>query len=152
MIKLLLCSLFAFSYLEGSSQKLYFIYLQSEQQQPFFVKMDDKVHSSTSSGYLILSRLHDSTYNLTVGFPAQKYPEQKFTVTVGSKDHGYLLKNFGERGGDYLTFKRSQSRWQYHRVIRMGQFARRKKKCRPLQIFWPGRPTTLRCERKLLQS
>ena len=98
MIKLLLCSLFAFSYLEGSSQKLYYIYLQSEQQQPFFVKIDEKVHSSTGSGYLILSRLHDSTYNFSVGFPAQKWPEQKFSVTMGSKDHGFLLKNFGEKG------------------------------------------------------
>ena len=98
MIKLLLCSLFALSYLEGTSQKLYYIYLQSEQQQPFFAKLDEKVHSSTASGYLILSRLHDSTYNFNVGFPAQKWPDQKFSVTIGSKDHGFLLKNFGEKG------------------------------------------------------
>ena len=98
MIKLLLCSLFAFGYMEANSQKLYFIYLQSEQEQPFFVKLDEKIHSSSASGFLILSRLHDSTYNFSIGFPAQKWTEQRFSVTIASKDHGFILKNFGEKG------------------------------------------------------
>lgn len=80
------------------SQKQYFIYLQSEPEQVFFVKMNEKIHNSTSSGYLILSRLVDSTYNFSVGFPQNKWPEQKFAVEVKAKDHGYLLKNFGEKG------------------------------------------------------
>jgi hypothetical protein len=85
--------------LAASSQKVYYIYLQSEQEQPFFVKTDDeKIHSSTASGYLILSKLRDSVYNFSVGFPQSKWPEQRFTVAMRSKDHGYLLKNFGEKG------------------------------------------------------
>jgi uncharacterized protein DUF4476 len=80
------------------SQKLYFIYLQSEPEQAFFVKINDKVHSSTASGYLILSRLKDSTYAITVGFPGNKWPEQRFTISVNAKDHGYSLKNFEDKG------------------------------------------------------
>jgi Domain of unknown function (DUF4476) len=80
------------------SQKLFFIYLQSEPGQAFFVKMNEKVHSSTASGYLILSRLRDSSYTFNVGFPENKWPEQKFVVDVKAKDHGYLLKNFDEKG------------------------------------------------------
>jgi hypothetical protein len=80
------------------SQKLYFVYLQSEPQQPFFIKMNERIHSSTSSGYLILSRLHDSSYVISIGFPQNKWPEQKFTIEMKSKDHGYSLKNFGEKG------------------------------------------------------
>jgi hypothetical protein len=60
--------------------------------------MNDKVFSSTASGYLILSKLHDSSYNFTVGFPQNKWPEKNFSVSVNHKDHGFLLKNFGEDG------------------------------------------------------
>jgi hypothetical protein len=80
------------------SQKQYFIYLQAEPEQAFFIKMNEKVHSSTSSGYLILAKLRDSSYSFSIGFPQNKWPEQKFTVDVKAKDHGYLLKNFGENG------------------------------------------------------
>jgi len=80
------------------SQKQYFIYLQAEPEQVFFIKLNEKIHNSTSSGYLILSRLKDTVYNFTVGFPQNKWPEQKFSVDLKARDRGYLLKNFGEKG------------------------------------------------------
>ena len=80
------------------SQRLYFIYLQSEEQQPFFVKMNEKTYSSAPSGYLILSYLKDSSYYFKVGFPQNKWQEQPFSVDIKSKDRGFLLKNFGEKG------------------------------------------------------
>lgn len=80
------------------SQKVYFVYLQTEQEQPFYVRLNDKLYSSTASGYLILSQLRDSTYYFLVGFPGSKWPEQRFNVTISGKDHGYLVKNFGEKG------------------------------------------------------
>jgi len=83
---------------EGFSQKLYFIYLQSETEQPFFVRMNDKTFNATASGYLILPQLKDSSYQLKVGFPQNKWNEQVFSVDIKSKDRGYLLKNFGEKG------------------------------------------------------
>ena len=98
MNKLTLCLLFSLASLTAFSQKVYFVYLQSETEQPFYVKMNGKIHSSSASGYLILSKLRDSTYNFTVGFPQNKWPEQNFSVAVNKKDHGYLLKNFGEKG------------------------------------------------------
>jgi hypothetical protein len=60
--------------------------------------MNEKVYSSTGSGYLILSKLRDSTYSFSVGFPQNQWPEQYFTVPVKSKDHGFLVKNFGDKG------------------------------------------------------
>ncbi len=80
------------------SQRVYFVYFQTEQGQPFFIKMDNKVYSSESTGYLILSNLHDSTYNFQIGFPGNKWPEQNFSVKVGAQDHGYLVKNFEDKG------------------------------------------------------
>ncbi|MEO5948416.1 MAG: DUF4476 domain-containing protein [Chitinophagaceae bacterium] len=98
MKKLFLCILFIGLLLTSYSQKVYFVYLQSEADQPFFVKVGNKIHSSTSSGYLILSKLVDSTYNFSVGFPQSKWPEQNFSVTINKKDHGFLLKQFGDKG------------------------------------------------------
>lgn len=80
------------------SQKVYFIYLQSENDQPFFVNLNEKIYSSSAMGHLVLSRLRDSSYNFTIGFPQNKYNEQKFSIDIKGKDRGYLLKNFGEKG------------------------------------------------------
>lgn len=77
----------------SSAQRVYFIYLQSEGGQPFYVKMADKVHSSTSSGYLILPNLPDSSYTLRVGYARSTNPESVFQVPLQGKDRGFLLKN-----------------------------------------------------------
>jgi Domain of unknown function (DUF4476) len=98
MKRFISCLVIALSVSSVFSQKVYFVYLQSESEQPFFVKMNDKLYSSAASGYLILSKLRDSSYNFTVGFPQNKWPEQQFSVDIRSADHGYLLKNFGDKG------------------------------------------------------
>ena len=89
--------LFVVSFITASfwagAQKVYFIYLQTDDNNPFYLKMNDKIYSSATSGYLILSNLADSTYNFSIGFPSSQ-SESRFTVTVASKDRGYLIKKF----------------------------------------------------------
>jgi len=80
-----------------NAQKIYFIYLQTESGEPFFIHMNDKLYSSTASGYLILSKLKDSTYNFKLGFPGKSI-DLDFTTSINKKDYGYLIKNFGEKG------------------------------------------------------
>jgi hypothetical protein len=91
MKKLLLFIVFLVAVATSGAQKVYFIYIQSENASPFFVKMNDKVQSSTASGYVILSSLRDSTYNFSIGFPG-KQEENKFSVTINKEDRGFLLK------------------------------------------------------------
>lgn len=98
MNKLILGLFFLGTVFTTRAQKVYFVYIQSESEQPFFVEMDEKLYSSTSSGYLLLSKLRDTVYNFSIGFPQNKWPEHKFSVTINRKDHGYMLKNFGEKG------------------------------------------------------
>ncbi len=98
MNRFILAVLLMVSVSTGFSQKVYFVYLQADSSQPFFVKMNDRVYSSTSSGYLILSKLVDTTYRVSIGFPQNKWPERQFSLTINRKDHGYLLKNFGDKG------------------------------------------------------
>lgn len=98
MKKLQLSILFSLAVLTATSQKIYFIYIQAEPQQPFFVKINKKILNSTASGYIILPKLVDSTYSFNIGFPQSKGIEQQFSVKVGKQDHGYLLKNFDTKG------------------------------------------------------
>src|SRR5687768_2485863 len=88
---LLLGALFCLN-LAVKAQKVYFIYLQSETSAPFYVKMAGKIQSSTTNGYLILSKLVDSTYLITIGQPG-KQEEPRFTITVSRGDRGFLIKN-----------------------------------------------------------
>jgi hypothetical protein len=92
----LICSFALFASLL-SAQKIYFVYLQTETGEPFFVRMNDKLYSSESSGYLILPRLRDSTYKFKLGFPS-KDVDLDFTASINKKDHGYLVKNLGDKG------------------------------------------------------
>src|SRR5688572_27664181 len=98
MNRFICCIVFLLSVSVTFAQKVYFIYLETESQQPFFARINDKTHNSSSSGFLILSNLRDSSYTIKIGFPQGKWPEQQFTIPVKSKDRGYQLKNFGEKG------------------------------------------------------
>jgi hypothetical protein len=93
MRNLLFIVFFAGSAICASAQKTYFIYLQSENNSTFYVKMDDKIYSSATSGYLILSNLIDSTYNFSIGFPISQ-SESRFVVTMNARDRGFLIKKF----------------------------------------------------------
>lgn len=80
------------------SQRLFYVYIQAEADQAFFVRVNDKVHSSSSSGWMLLPRLKDSAYQFSVGFPGNKWPEQRFSIQIKGRDHGFLLRNPGDRG------------------------------------------------------
>ncbi len=84
--------------LQAMAQQDYFLYIQTDNKQAFYVRLNNKIYSSTESGYLILSKVTDSTRELTVGFPKNSFPEQVFSIPQSRKDAGYLLKNFGDKG------------------------------------------------------
>ena len=80
------------------SQQNHFIYIQTENNQPFYLKTGSTLYNSTFSGYLIVPKLIDGEYKITIGFPKNKWPEQSASITIDKKDGGYLLKNFGDKG------------------------------------------------------
>ena len=97
MKRIILAVCFAMGAFLLNAQKIYFVYLQTDSGEPFFVRMDDKLYTSTASGYLILPRLKDSTYNFKLGFPGKNI-DLDFSTSINKRDHGYLVKNFGEKG------------------------------------------------------
>lgn len=98
MKKFIFFSVFTLFLLTTRAQRVYFLYLQTDNGQPFYAKIDEKPFSSTASGYLILSKLRDTVYTISIGFTGNQAPEQRFSIPINRKDHGYLVKNFGEKG------------------------------------------------------
>lgn len=87
---------FLFSAVKVNAQQEHFLYLQTENQKPFYAKLDNKVLSSTSSGYLILPKLEEGRYLVTIGFPRNEFPEEKFSLEIKDKNEGYLLKQLND--------------------------------------------------------
>ena len=93
--------LFSLSFLltvNSLAQQNHFIYVQTENKHPFYIKLDKKILSSSASGYLIIPKLQDGDYILSIGFPKNEWPEQNVTCNINKKDAGYLLKDFGSKG------------------------------------------------------
>lgn len=80
------------------AQQNHFIYIQTENKQPFYVKLDNKLLSSSISGYILVAKLKDGLHHLVIGFPKNEWPEQSMVCTINNNDIGYLLKDFGSRG------------------------------------------------------
>ncbi len=95
MKKILLLAVVCCTMVVAQAQRVYFIYLQSDNRSPFYLKTGDKVYSSTAHGYLIVPRLADSTYNVVIGKPG--LAESRFTIPVNGKDHGFLLRQTGQQ-------------------------------------------------------
>jgi hypothetical protein len=76
----------------------YFVLIEADNGQPFYVRVDSQLYSSSSRGHLILSQLKDSSYTITIGFPGQIFPERQFSFTVHQNDHAFRLKNEDGKG------------------------------------------------------
>lgn len=84
--------------LSVSAQKAHFIYLQTDNGQPFYTKFNGKLISSSAEGYAILSGVVDGDYKLTVGFPKNEMPEETFNINMNNNNEGFLLKKFDDKG------------------------------------------------------
>ncbi|MBM3412031.1 MAG: DUF4476 domain-containing protein [Bacteroidetes bacterium] len=100
LVLLLFCSTYFLS-----AQRSNFAYIQSEPAQLFSVIINADTISSSKSGYLILSKLTDTAYQITISFPGQNWPAQYFTLDVFQSDRGYLLKDYGEKGWGLLDWR-----------------------------------------------
>ncbi len=77
----------------ATAQRPYFVYLQTETQEPFFVQLNKKNQSSSTVGHLILSGLVNGAYDISLGFPGQNVTQQ-YSLTINGTDKGYLVKKF----------------------------------------------------------
>ena len=86
------------------AQQHFFLYIQTENKQPFYIKLNGKIYSSSATGYVVIPKLIPDTYQMQVGFNKDAYPEQQIRCIV-DKDAGYLLKNYAEKGWGLLNLQ-----------------------------------------------
>ena len=91
---LLLSILFS---VNARAQQTHYIYIQTENKQAFYVKLNEKIFSSTVSGYVIIPRLTGGKYKLSIGFPKNEWSAQDIDVTINDKDEGFILKYFDSK-------------------------------------------------------
>jgi hypothetical protein len=82
----------------AQSQQYHYVYLQTDNKQSFYVRIEEKLYSSSSTGYLVIPKLRSGNYIITVGFPKNEWPAQRIPLQINNKDLGYALKNFGNKG------------------------------------------------------
>jgi len=97
---LLICT-FCFSV---KAQQTHFVYLQTDNGQPFYVKLDNKVISSSAEGYVILPNITEGNYQIAVGFPKKEHPEEKFSLKAGNNNEGFVIKNFADNMPDVPAY------------------------------------------------
>ena len=105
-MKAALIAFFVVIALAGQSQRQYYVFVESENSQPFYVRLGEAIHNSSGVGHVIVSQLIDSTYTFEIGFPKDQYPSNQFVIRINKKDHGYQLKNLTGKGWvlfDYQT-------------------------------------------------
>lgn len=92
---LFLFSLLVFGQLQA--QKVYFITIDADNNQPYSIVLGTKNYSSSAGGHLIIPNLIDSIYYLTVSFPRNIFAEHVFVIKIQNIDRGYQLKKTGEK-------------------------------------------------------
>ncbi len=91
------------------AQNFRFIYIQTENQKPFYIKIDGQTLVSSSSGYVIVPHLTQSSYKSYIGFPQSILSEFSVTLVINDNNVGYLLQQDIEQGlymYDLVTKKR----------------------------------------------
>lgn len=97
MRKLIIVFLIVLIAKDVSSQGDHFIYIQADNQKPFYVRSGTKFYRSSGEGYLVIPGLSANNYELVVGFSGNgsSSAEWRFDCTLGEKDLGFTLKNNG---------------------------------------------------------
>jgi hypothetical protein len=97
MMKFRIVALLLLLEIHAWAQRNHFIAIQSENKQPFYAKLAANVLNSTPSGHLIIPKLADSTYIITIGIPKNNALTEQFSITV-TKDVGFMLRNDKQKG------------------------------------------------------
>lgn len=108
MRKLIFAFLICFITQQVCSQGNFYIYIQSEDNTPFYVRSGSKTFQSSGNGYLIIPNLLNDTYDLIIGFPETAGPEWKFTCSIAEKDLGFILKNNHSKGVELNGLKQEK--------------------------------------------
>jgi hypothetical protein len=103
-----------------SAQTAHFLYIQSDNSQAFYVRLNNKVFSSSDIGFLIIPKLQTGKLSLIIGFPMNKWNAMNYDVEVENKDMSFRLKKVDSLNwelyddqGQHTIFKNKTDKLQY---------------------------------------
>lgn len=91
ILHIILSLLVVLVFSRAEAQHARYIYIQSENNQPYYVKLNGANYSSNASGYLLVPQLNSGDYTVLVGFP-RSMNEYAFNIQLGQDDRGFSLK------------------------------------------------------------
>lgn len=74
-----------------SAQTTHYLFFQTENNKPFYLRIMGSTLSSSATGYLLIPKLTNGKYEIHIGF-ALSNTEQQFELTVEGQDLGFSLK------------------------------------------------------------
>ncbi len=74
-----------------SAQATHYLFFQTENNKPFYLRLMGSTLSSNASGYLLIPKITDGKYEMHIGF-AQSNLEQQFEIVMEGKDMGFSVK------------------------------------------------------------
>jgi hypothetical protein len=86
-----------------------FVFIQSEANHPFYVRIGNSTYSSSAFGHIILAPLKDSSYHLFIGFARSEFPEQEFDIRLNRRDRGFELRHNGSEAWTLFELQTMQS-------------------------------------------
>jgi hypothetical protein len=79
-------------------QAQHYFFIEADRQQPFYVRMEGKLISSSVGGFVLVPKVDRERFLVTIGFPKNQFPEISFELDQMDRDRGFQLKDFGEKG------------------------------------------------------
>lgn len=76
----------------GISAQTNFLYIQSENNQPYFIQWEGNTYGSNGKGYLFIPQLPNGKQDISLSFPGDQYGEYTFSFTVADKPKGFALR------------------------------------------------------------
>ncbi len=80
------------------AQNTGFVYIESEDAQPFYIRSRDSLYLSAPEGYIILAPLKNLKGELILGFPGKAAAAFVFTISSPEVDKGWLLRDMKKEG------------------------------------------------------
>ena len=92
LLKGILGIILLFAHCAVKAQEQRVVYILADRQQPFYVRTAEKVYSSSSLGYLIMSVPKQNKTSFTIGYPKNKWKSGKYSIEIAENDIFLLLK------------------------------------------------------------
>jgi hypothetical protein len=96
-----ICLLLVYSLLvagQGHAQNSGFIYIESQNGLPFYIRSRDSLYHSAPEGYLLLAPLNKLKGDLILGFPGQAAAAFVFSIPSPQIDKGWILRDMKQEG------------------------------------------------------